>query len=480
MSWLCLLDCVLDVWLKNIKLLSGLMFEELEAAVAAIRAILSGDRLRNIELTQQELAKSVKDLDTRAKGAYGELKVEIDELKAQMNLVEVAMGNSVSLEKAPRTRVPEPQRYEGNRSAKELENFLFDIEQYFRATRIDTNEDKVVVAAMYLTGGAKLWWRSKFNNGVCSIKTWEVLKKELLNAFFPENVDYTARKKLRDLTHTGSVREYVREFATLLLDIRDMSEKDKLFAFLEGLKQWARLEVQRRQPHDVAAAMSATECLTDYSDNSAKRKAPVNGGNSSFVGNGGKVARTEKTPVWGNGRRPPPKEQISNRPSSGPGQSSAASRFPSGCFLCKGPHRMAECPHRGALSALEASRQDESPEKSLTDNSCEGIARMGSIRFLTALQSQLNSLKKEPERGLMYVDLIIGGKASRALVDTGATDTFISPKEAKRCGLTITKDVGQMKAVNSAASSIYGSAKKVVVKFMGREYGLHYHFHGRL
>ncbi|KAK8663978.1 hypothetical protein V6N13_083783 [Hibiscus sabdariffa] len=125
---------------------------------------------------------------------------------------------------------------------------------------------------------------------------------------------------------------------------------------------------------------------------------------------------------------------------------------------------MAECPHRGALSALEASRQDESPEKPSTDNSCEGVARMGSIRFLTALQSQLNSLKKEPERGLMYVNLIIGGKASRALVDTGATDTFISPKEAKRCGLTITKDVGQMKAVNSAASSICGSAKKVVVK----------------
>ncbi|KAK8646204.1 hypothetical protein V6N13_119998 [Hibiscus sabdariffa] len=125
---------------------------------------------------------------------------------------------------------------------------------------------------------------------------------------------------------------------------------------------------------------------------------------------------------------------------------------------------MAECPHRGALSALEGSRQVETPEKPPTDNSCEGVARMGSIRFLSALQSQLNNLKKEPERGLMYADLIISGKASRALVDTGATYTFISPKEAKRCGLTITKDVGQMKVVNLATSSICGSAKKVVVK----------------
>ncbi|KAK8985852.1 hypothetical protein V6N11_047345 [Hibiscus sabdariffa] len=61
---------------------------------------------------------------------------------------------------------------------------------------------------MYLIGDAKLWWRSKFSAGVCSIKTWADLKKELLSAFFPENVEYNARKKLRDLTHTGVGTSY--------------------------------------------------------------------------------------------------------------------------------------------------------------------------------------------------------------------------------------------------------------------------------
>ena len=34
---------------------------------------------------------------------------------------------------APKVRVPEPKGFDGTRSAKELENFLWDMEQFFRA-----------------------------------------------------------------------------------------------------------------------------------------------------------------------------------------------------------------------------------------------------------------------------------------------------------------------------------------------------------
>ena len=88
--------------------------------------------------------------------------------------------------------MPEPKRYEGARDAKELENFLFDMEQYFRAERTDSKEDKVAMAAMYLAGDAKLWWRSKFVDDECPIKTWGDLKRELKSQFFPENVEYNA------------------------------------------------------------------------------------------------------------------------------------------------------------------------------------------------------------------------------------------------------------------------------------------------
>ncbi|GMI86565.1 hypothetical protein HRI_002325800 [Hibiscus trionum] len=111
------------------------------------------------------------------------------------------------------------------------------MEQYFRAIGTSSEEDKVYMASIYLAGDAKLWWHSKFNGRACSIKTWGELKKELMDAFFPENVEYVALKKLRELHRTTSVRDYVRDFVALMLDIKDMSENDKIFYFLEGLQQ---------------------------------------------------------------------------------------------------------------------------------------------------------------------------------------------------------------------------------------------------
>ncbi|MBE2321368.1 retrotransposon gag domain-containing protein, partial [Solirubrobacter sp. CPCC 204708] len=124
-------------------------------------------------------------------------------------------------------RVPEPRAYGGD--SYRLED-LFDMEQDFRAFKPDSEETKVSMATMYLTGEAKLWWRTKYDDIVnwrCTIDTWEDLKREMKTQFLPENVEYMARRKLRQLRHTGTVREYVKQFSALMLDIRDMSEKDK-------------------------------------------------------------------------------------------------------------------------------------------------------------------------------------------------------------------------------------------------------------
>ncbi|KAL0458525.1 UNVERIFIED_CONTAM: hypothetical protein Slati_0479700 [Sesamum latifolium] len=43
-----------------------------------------------------------------------------------------------------------------------------------------------------------------------------------------------------------------------------MSDKDKLFTFIEGLKLWARLELQRQRVTDLGLTMAATERLTNF------------------------------------------------------------------------------------------------------------------------------------------------------------------------------------------------------------------------
>lgn len=40
---------------------------------------------------------------------------------------------------------------------------------------------------------------------LCTIATWEDLKKELKSQFYPENVEYLARKSFQRLKHTGTI-----------------------------------------------------------------------------------------------------------------------------------------------------------------------------------------------------------------------------------------------------------------------------------
>ena len=49
----------------------------------------------------------------------------------------------------------DPIPFKGNRGAKELENFIFDVEQYFKATTACTDDIKVIVASMYLIDDAR-------------------------------------------------------------------------------------------------------------------------------------------------------------------------------------------------------------------------------------------------------------------------------------------------------------------------------------
>ena len=142
-------------------------------------------------------------------GLADEFKTTIDDIQEKMSAmstrIEVTM-KAVENFSAGKTntrsnkwKFPDPRPFKGNRDAKKLENFIFDVEQYFKATPACTDDIKVTVASMYLIDDAKLWWRTKvqnIENGLCTIDAWEDLKRELVDQFFPENVDHLAMEKL--------------------------------------------------------------------------------------------------------------------------------------------------------------------------------------------------------------------------------------------------------------------------------------------
>ena len=60
------------------------------------------------------------------------------------------------------------------------------------------------------------------------------------------------------------VKDYVKKFSSLIVDIKNMSKVDKLFNFMSGLKGWAQTELRRQGVQDLPLAMAAADCLVDY------------------------------------------------------------------------------------------------------------------------------------------------------------------------------------------------------------------------
>ncbi|MDP1351994.1 hypothetical protein, partial [Klebsiella pneumoniae] len=80
--------------------------------------------------------------------------------------------------------------YVGSRNAREIDNFLWGIEQYFNAMGTIEDAIKIQTVALYFTDAAMLWWRRRYNDlerGICNIESWEDMKEEIKRQFYPEN-----------------------------------------------------------------------------------------------------------------------------------------------------------------------------------------------------------------------------------------------------------------------------------------------------
>jgi hypothetical protein len=76
------------------------------------------------------------------------------------------------------------------------------------------------------------------------IEKWEEMKEALKAQFGPGNQAWIARNNLLALKHAGKIQAYIKEFTRLMLEIKDMSEEDKLFHFMNGMQPWAQSELR--------------------------------------------------------------------------------------------------------------------------------------------------------------------------------------------------------------------------------------------
>ncbi|KAF2298297.1 hypothetical protein GH714_021427 [Hevea brasiliensis] len=161
---------------------------------------------------------------------------KVKDMEEQMSLVRMAIlqgsvvgAATTSIAPTARVEVPKPNAFHGGRNAKEIDNFLWSLEQYFRALGITEDARKIDHAPLYLADTAMVWWR----------------------------------RRLLDIERGTGIREYVKEFMETLLEIPDYPDTEALFAFTDGLQNWARLEIERRGARDLATAVSIAESLIE-------------------------------------------------------------------------------------------------------------------------------------------------------------------------------------------------------------------------
>nr|TKR85092.1 hypothetical protein D5086_0000251200 [Populus alba] len=313
------------------------------------------------------------------------------------------------------------------------------MEQYFSVARIGVAE-QVDLTVMYLTGDAKLWWRTRTKDDLSAgrpkIETWERLKKELKEQFLPNNTSWIARDELKRL------------------------KQDRLFNFMSGLQPWAQAELRRQNVKDLSSAIAAVDNLVDY-------KAPTRESykSASFKLKGKSKEERPKGKKYGGGAgKATAAEKGKAKFTHTPGNGSKPNLT---CFICDGPHFARECPKREKLNAIRAGNSDEeegmitlvNPMRvlcCLVAESEDAAAENCHVETDLARIETLRKGKPGATDSLMYVKIEINGKGVTTMLDSGATHTFVADRMAKELGLRLSDSQTSMKAVNSKAQKIAG------------------------
>uniref|UniRef100_A0A803N0S9 Retrotransposon gag domain-containing protein n=1 Tax=Chenopodium quinoa TaxID=63459 RepID=A0A803N0S9_CHEQI len=426
----------------------------------------------------QKLEKRVNKVDERSAKAevaacdmtdsVGKVENEVITLKGQLGeldnrLEEVSLDAQSLADQAFEKMMGEMakmrEEFTGELLALKKENELLKeeltMERYFEAVHLEEDASKINVVTMYLGDDAILWWRRReqdIKSGSCSIRTWDQFKEDFKKQFRPHDAAKVSMMKLRELKHSSTIKEYIKQFTTLVLEVDDLPEATQRIYFIGGLQRWAQQEVERRNVQTLAEVIAATESLVDYRD--TRKEGRSNGSK----GKGGGAKPTDRSSTSSN-------KTVKKDKAKGSSSSPSSSDKPSnrGCYLCGGPHWARDCPGRQKLSAIIASGGESSGDD----------AQMGSLRLFSSVRTtpkaeestkvvKVSTLPR-PKGSVMFVDTLVNGRASKALVDCGASHNFITEKEAMKLGIKYTKEPGRVKTVNTSPVPILGVAHKVPI-----------------
>lgn len=176
----------------------------------------------------------------------------------EQQLQTVQLGAAAANASAHRLKLPKPP--ETNGTVPSAINWCYKMETYLQAQNTDLNQPGTVTyAASFLKDSALNWWL-RCQQEVAAGKrqpfaTWGAFKQEFIDTFTPVKPDYDARNKLDRLSQTRSVFDYASRYNTLMLELPNMDEADRVHFFIRGLKPEIRMHVTLRKPATLHEAV---------------------------------------------------------------------------------------------------------------------------------------------------------------------------------------------------------------------------------
>ncbi|KAA8490366.1 hypothetical protein FVE85_8519 [Porphyridium purpureum] len=288
-------------------------------------------------------------------------------------------------------------------------------DEYQAANRMwdqDAELRAIRTAATFLGGSARLWW-SILDPRPQSFAAFLVAVRQ---QFEPAEPERQARDHLAACSQRNRpVSEYASDFADCLLQISAVVDGEKFDRFVRGLAPKVQIQVRLKAPTTYESAVHAALSV-DPVYRQAAAPSPHHGSSSGFAPmdlRGVEHDGFQRRRAQGLGKKKAVRSKRQQQSSTTPGDRRQGGAKPTGSHVNESRDRCRRCGERGHWA-----------------NECLNQHELGMLEF------QLRTVDM-PAHKLLKMAALIDGLPISAVVDTGATATFLSLDLCERIGLRI-------------------------------------------
>jgi hypothetical protein len=196
--------------------------------------------------------------------------------------------------------------YNGEVNAEKLDNWIHQIEVYYRIQKIQDDETKVHLASLRLDSATLIWWESKTQEDMKKhgkiLISWNDFIVAIKKQFYPLAYKQKATMEWKNFRQAKgqSVQSFTREFRRrdLVLGV-DLSSQETFFKYIGALHSYLRHTILMFNPSnldEVCVQATHLEAIGRNNTHEGNKKTFSHGdkGKKKFKGNGRKNAIVKK------------------------------------------------------------------------------------------------------------------------------------------------------------------------------------------